>query len=115
MHFLFFFSSTLPLQPSPPPPSLLQGANEAGNAPLNPDPRHTPGCGFDPATGAVATAFTPADASVQYDPVTQTVAVEELSEFNKDSIPLNLPAGYTAGEQPHAAPDLGEEEGKKKE
>lgn len=98
-----------------PPLHTHKGAGETGNAPLNPDPRHTPGCGFDPATGMAQTAFAQPDAGLGYDPVTQTVAVYALAETDKDALPINLPPGYAGdhtrvSDLPHNAPSLGEEE-----
>ena len=67
---------------SPPPPShtdfFSQGAGQVGNAPLEPgvDTRHTPGRGYDPATGeALPVPDTRLDA-LGYDPATGTVAVD---------------------------------------
>ena len=115
------------LRPAPPAdrppltsplPHHSQGAGETGNVALSPDPRHTPGCGYDPVTGQAATAFADPAAGLGYDPVTQTVAVDALGETDKDALPVNLPPGYggdhtRTADLPHNAPDLGAEEGEK--
>lgn len=92
--------------------SLHQGAAETGNVRLDPDPRHTPGCGYN-ADGTVATSLADPYAELSYDPVTQTVGVDAGGETEKDAVPANLPAGYGGdhtrlADLPHNAHPLGE-------